>query len=251
MTRIEATARWGISRSTLIRAEGTVLTPVRGSDGEISYAVAELEALAAKKRRRANNDPSAIPGESIAEIFDALEGGASRADVVRRFRLHPDLVDLIAERWRRMGATTLTLSQRDVGRLLEELGIEEAPRVDTLADLLAVATDHRKATAMRLLRGLDAAAPATDVDGAPSALLAAVVGRLEKEFRKELMSDQEFAAFVASEAADCFADSSALDDGVLFVWDRALRRLRAAHRRKIEGLPTDEQSARTTGRASK
>ncbi len=240
MTRVEATVRWGISRSTLIRAEGTSLTPIRGADGDISYATSELEALAAKKRRRASNDPSALDGESVAAIFDSLAGGASLADVVRKFRLHPDLVETIAERWRHMKATTLALSPREVGLLLEEFGVEDPPSVGALTELLAVAAEHRKKTTMKLLQG----SPVPDGETSKNDFLAAVVGRLEKEFRHELTHDEEFVALVAAEAPSLFENPEQLDDAILWIWQEALRRLRAAHhRRNIVGSPAPEQPA--------
>lgn len=108
VSRAQIVAEWGVSLSTLLRAD---LTRVRSSDDRkgraARYQRADVDAWARQKGLSPRSESASfLSGSTVAAIFDDLAKGVHLDEIVRRTRLHPDVIEAVEERWLRLSETT-------------------------------------------------------------------------------------------------------------------------------------------------
>ncbi len=135
VTRAAAAQALDCSPSTVLRRERAgLLEPVRSpGDRTVRYRRAQVESL---RTPGGASTAGELDGEGVATAFDLLEGGASPADVVRRLRLLPHVVDGIVECWAKMRRTVLSLNSNELHSVLAAIGAADVP-VHTASDLVA------------------------------------------------------------------------------------------------------------------
>jgi len=110
LTRAQVAARLGISLAEVKRRERVgLITPATVNEkGWHLYSVDQLEEVrncttsANRLKRLADRDSAAYSGEEAAHVFAALDEHASLKDCVKKFALHPAVVEAIAGAWARL-----------------------------------------------------------------------------------------------------------------------------------------------------
>jgi predicted site-specific integrase-resolvase len=109
LRRAEAAKLLGVSKSTLRRMEGEVLTPVVGPKNVRLFHEEEIRSVVVT--RRAAFTAQCGNGEAAAAAFTAFDQNVHPVDVVKQLELDPDLVESLHARWARMRAMLVLSSE--------------------------------------------------------------------------------------------------------------------------------------------
>lgn len=100
LRRAEAAKLLGVSKSTLRRMEGEVLTPVVGPKNVRLFHEEEIRSVVVT--RRAGISSQRGDDEVAAAAFTAFDENVHPVDVVKQLELDPDLVESLHARWAHM-----------------------------------------------------------------------------------------------------------------------------------------------------
>jgi hypothetical protein len=96
----------GVSTTTVRRGEGRSLPAPIKVDGMNVFREDEIRAISIRTRIGSAKDTgglsSAYTGEKAAEVFGLFDDGTNPIDVVKRLKLHPELVELLFLQWTRL-----------------------------------------------------------------------------------------------------------------------------------------------------
>lgn len=134
LRRSEAAKLLGVSKSTLRRMEGEVLTPVVGPKNVRLFHEEEIRSVVVT--RRAGVDARRGDGEVAAAAFAAFDGDAHPVDVVKQLQLDPDVVEALHARWAKMRGL-LVLAPEARSKVQELLMGWDSGEIRTADDLLA------------------------------------------------------------------------------------------------------------------
>lgn len=99
LTRREVAEQLGISVSSVRRLEGTTLHPVQDEHGVWRFDASTLDAVPARRQRRAVRRRRPRPGEVAARVFRLLDERRSLRDIVVVTRQPPELVRTLYRQW--------------------------------------------------------------------------------------------------------------------------------------------------------
>jgi hypothetical protein len=110
LTRAQVATRLGISLAEVKRRErvGLIEPAAVNAKGWHLYASTQLDyirnctANASQRRRLGERDAIAYSGEEAAQVFAALDSGLALKECVKRFAIHPSIIEAIAAAWARL-----------------------------------------------------------------------------------------------------------------------------------------------------
>jgi hypothetical protein len=100
LRRAEAARMLGVSKSTLRRMERDELTPVIGPKNVHLFEEQQIRSLVVT--RRTSFGTASSLGDHAADAFALFDANEHPADVVKRLRLDPDLVEMLYAKWAHM-----------------------------------------------------------------------------------------------------------------------------------------------------
>lgn len=139
MKRTDVARRFGLSLSTVRRMEGTALQPIVGARGVRYFVEEHVEAVFIRIRRTRGEATEPVPGPVAAEVLKLFKAGANAIDVVKEFRLAPELVEQLLADWQRL-STTVLLENRDVLQIHRAL---RGGAISDYASLLAAVAERK------------------------------------------------------------------------------------------------------------
>lgn len=134
LRRAEAAKLLGVSKSTLRRMEGEVLTPVVGPKNVRLFHEEEIRSVIVT--RRAGISAQRGDGEVAAAAFTAFDENVHPVDVIKQIELDPDLVEALHARWARMRGQ-LVLSSETRSKIQQILIGWDSGEIRTADDLCA------------------------------------------------------------------------------------------------------------------